>query len=111
MYIYNKYKPLFIYTLSSLLLSLSPYKNSVSAAATPSSSSMVAWSSSYSASYVMPTAISSSGMLPRPSGSIIPPVTTSSSITPSNSGSLVMADLGKILISVTVAAVLGNFLN
>lgn len=72
------------------------------------SPSAVAWTSS-SASYAAPTVVakppSSSVMLPRPSGSIIPPSTTSNTVG-ANSGSTVMAS--KVLFSVTLAAVLRN---
>lgn len=92
---------IYIYCYLNLLtyltfLSIFPLKFIIAVYSTPSA----AWSSA--ASYASPIvgASSSNGILPRPSGSIIPPVTTSGSALPSNSGALVIADLGKILFSV-----------
>ncbi|CAO3621153.1 unnamed protein product [Mucor hiemalis] len=91
-------------SLASVVSEVSSSASSVAAYSTPS---VVAWSSAASSSvFIAPT-----NSLPRPSGSIIPPVTTSGSIQPANGGSLLGADLGKILFSVTVGAFLGNFLN
>lgn len=93
---------------SSLASAISDVSSSASSVAAYSTPSVVAWSSAASSTsgFIAPTST-----LPRPSGSIIPPVTTSGSIQPANSGSLLVADLGKILFSVTVGAFLGNFLN
>ncbi|KAG2201196.1 hypothetical protein INT47_013007 [Mucor saturninus] len=92
---------------SSAVSDISSSSAVVGASATPS---VVAWSSSSSSSYAAASTVvpgkSTTVVLPRPSGSVTQPSTSAGA---ANSGAMIAADVGKVLFSVTIAAVLGNF--
>ncbi|EPB85467.1 hypothetical protein HMPREF1544_07740 [Mucor circinelloides 1006PhL] len=99
--------------IASLSAAVSETLSSIASEASVSPSSVAAWSSSASVYYSSATGVpiaSVSSTSPRPSGAIIPPSTTSNPVTTS-AGSHVIADMSKMILSVTIAAILGNMLN
>ncbi|KAL7326694.1 hypothetical protein PS15p_208990 [Mucor circinelloides] len=99
--------------IASLSAAVSESLSSIASEASVSPSSVAAWSSSASVYYSSATGVpivSVSSTSPRPSGAIIPPSTTSNPVTTS-AGSHVIADMSKMILSVTIAAILGNMLN
>ncbi|CAO3640848.1 unnamed protein product [Mucor fragilis] len=99
--------------IASLSSAVSDSLSSIASEASAAPSSIAAWSSSASVYYSSATGVpivSVSSTSPRPSGAIIPPSTTSNPVTTSI-GSHVIADMSKMILSVTIAAILGNMLN